>query len=596
MYCYEDNLEIDESVFYDCDFGQIDDEILSYSSGYELNNIIAKAEGCGNPQLAKIYKVLKKVCDLQLKPDNRLEPYKNFGNDAVARLFTRNDFTILEQARKHISCNAFNARVCNLKWLYNKPKSIADAYDAIDLYTSYDIEEDSWLDYVRYYYERAIRLGLQLGKSGGDKLSRIKANLVSALNRDYQNSKFMKLWLAELLDFFVQNEVELKEISDRFTLIAKALIDEKDYYSARIYLEYVSTKCKFIGDEIGWLDKRIDIADSWVREANIRNQSFVKMVFFENAIQSYRMISKEDRKKHNLEEKISELRLKLRDAGKAAIKEMVPIAVEGPNTSEITEASVNYVSGKNSLNSALLHFCGLYTGISKSQSIESAIETSKIGVLSQLFGMVHLSSDGRKIGKDAPIVLSNKGIPENTHVSQAIESAIMDAHFVVKAQILPSLAVIVKEHDITLQILEKICSNCPLIPDRRAALFAKGLFFGFQHDFASAIHLLVPQWEHIVRTVLKECDVHTTTLGTDLVDMECGLSTLLDKPEAEEIFDENFLFEMIAFLTHKRGPNLRNELAHGLIDDDRIWSYSSIYWWWRSLKLVVVHSLIHEVE
>ena len=81
------------------------------------------------------------------------------------------------------------------------------------------------------------------------------------------------------------------------------------------------------------------------------------------------------------------------------------------------------------------------------------------------------------------------------------------------------------------------------------------------------------------------------TLGEDGVDMECGLSTLLDKDEAAEIFDDDMLFQMKAFLTHKRGPNLRNEIAHGLLDDNNTTNTSSVYWWWRSLKFVV-YSLV----
>ncbi|XNO33380.1 DUF4209 domain-containing protein [Vibrio alginolyticus] len=319
------------------------------------------------------------------------------------------------------------------------------------------------------------------------------------------------------------------------------------------------------------------------------------MTFFENAIQSYRMIPNADRSTYGIDEIISDLRLKLRDAGKAAVEEMTTISVKSPDVSDIIEASIKHVSGKETLDLALLYFCGLYSGISKSQSIDSAIENLKVGVVSHLFGMVQLSGDGRKIGKEAPLMLSEQGIPEDTPKAQAIDNAIMKADFVVKTQILPSLAAILEEHDITLHGLETVCSVCPIIPEQRAKLFAKGLYFGFEYDFASAIHLLVPQWEHIVRTILKESDVHTTMLDADGIDMECGLSTLLEKKEAEEIFDDNLLFEMTAFLTHKRGPNLRNELAHGLLDDDRVCSYSAIYWWWRSLKLVV-HSLVHRVD
>ncbi|HCZ9034599.1 TPA: DUF4209 domain-containing protein [Vibrio alginolyticus] len=592
---YDDTLQIEQAIFHKCRFDEIDEDLLKYGSGYRLASLIARAEEDGNEQLVKLYKVLRKACELRLKSGNRLEPYECYGKESISGLFTNNDFQILDETRKHTSCKAFIARLSDLRWLYHRPKSISDAHTVIELYTSYDICQDNWLDSIKYYYERAIRLGLQLGKGCAEKLDNIKTSLVSALEPDYPESKFMKLWIAELLELFSQDEDEIREIAERFTSIAQELSEQDDYYSARLYLEHVSTKYRKIEDNVNWLEIRIRIASSWEREASIRDQALVKMTFFENAIQSYRMIPNADRSTYGIDEIISDLRLKLRDAGKAAVEEMTTISVKSPDVSDIIEASIKHVSGKETLDLALLYFCGLYSGISKSQSIDSAIENLKVGVVSHLFGMVQLSGDGRKISKEAPLMLSEQGIPEDTPKAQAIDNAIMKADFVVKTQILPSLAAILEEHDITLHGLETVCSVCPIIPEQRAKLFAKGLYFGFEYDFASAIHLLVPQWEHIVRTILKESDVHTTMLDADGIDMECGLSTLLEKKEAEEIFDDNLLFEMTAFLTHKRGPNLRNELAHGLLDDDRVCSYSAIYWWWRSLKLVV-HSLVHRVD
>lgn len=593
MYEYDDALQIDRTIFHECKFDEIGEDLLKYDSGYRLASLIAKAEEDKNEQLAKLYKILRKVCLLRLKSADRLEPYACYGNESISGLFTSNDFQVIDEVRKHTSCKAFVARLSDLKWLYHKPKSLGDALTAIELYASYAISEDNWLESIKYYYERAIRLGLQLGKVGAEKLDDIKISLFSAFEHDYLKSKFMKLWIAELLEFCFQDEGEIRIIAEKLTSIARELSEQDDHYSARLYLEHVSTKYRRIEDDVNWLETRIRVADTWEREATIRDEALVKMIFFENAIQSYRQIPKKYRNTYGIDEKISDLRLKLRDAGKEATDEMIPIPIQDTDVSNITEASINHVKGKMTLDLALLYFCGIYSGISKSQSIESAIETLKVGVASQLFGMVQLSIDGRKIGKEAPIMLSDEGMPEDTPTAQAVDNAILEANSVVKKRILPSLSVILEEHDITLNKLETICSVCPIIPEQRVKLFAKGLYFGFEHDFATAIHLLVPQWEHMVRTILKESDVHTTILDENGIDMECGLSTLLG--EAEEIFDENLLFEMTAFLTHKRGPNLRNELAHGLLDDDRVSSYSAIYWWWRSLKLVV-YSLVHRID
>lgn len=595
MHEYDDALQIEQSIFHECNFDEVDEDLLKYHSGYRLDTFITRAEEDGNEQLAKLYKILRKACELQLKSSNKLEPYACYGKESISGLFTSNDFKILDQAKKHISCKAFIARLSDLKWLYHKPKSISDAYTAIESYVSYVINEDNWLDSVKYYYERAIILGLQLGKGGVEKLDNVKISLFSALYHEHPESKFMKLWLAELLELFYQDDGEIRKIAEDLTLIAQKLIKQDDYYSARLYLEYVSSKYRQIKYYANWLETRIIIAGSWESEASIRNEAFIKMLFFDNAIKSYRIIPKADRSTYGIDEKISELRLKLRDSGKATVDEMTSILVKGPDISDIKESSIKYVRGKENLELALWNFCGLYSGISKSRSIESAIETLKVGVFSQLISMVRLSSDGRIIGKDAPLMAPEQEVPEETTITQAVENAVMDAELIVKAQILPSLAAILEEHDVTLHKLETICSLCPIIPENRTKLFAKGLYFGFEHDFASAIHLLVPQWEHLVRSILKESDVHTTTLGTDGIDMECGLSTLLEKKETGEIFDDNLLFEMTTFLTHKRGPNLRNEIAHGLLDDDRICSYSAIYWWWRSLKLVV-HSLVHQID
>ncbi|WP_214655684.1 hypothetical protein, partial [Vibrio anguillarum] len=63
-----------------------------------------------------------------------------------------------------------------------------------------------------------------------------------ALAIEYPNSKFMKLWIAELLDFFYLDPKRVKEIADYFVDLAEKLIIRNDYYSARLYLEHSAEK------------------------------------------------------------------------------------------------------------------------------------------------------------------------------------------------------------------------------------------------------------------------------------------------------------------------------------------------------------------
>ncbi|WP_439248174.1 DUF4209 domain-containing protein [Micrococcus luteus] len=54
----------------------------------------------------------------------------------------------------------------------------------------------------------------------------------------------------------------------------------------------------------------------------------------------------------------------------------------------------------------------------------------------------------------------------------------------------------------------------------------------------------------------------------------------------EDIFGAGIVMEMKAMLIVQGGLNLRNDIAHGLLDDNSAWSYSALYMWWFCLRLV----------
>ena len=155
----------------------------------------------------------------------------------------------------------------------------------------------------------------------------------------------------------------------------------------------------------------------------------------------------------------------------------------------------------------------------------------------------------------------------------------IDQDLTVRGKILPALDVLHKEHVITRTLLLSLCLQSPFIPHGREELTAKALWFGFEGDFGTAIHLLTPQLEHVIRICLKANGAHTTHLDQSGIETEKGLSSLLDTPEAEELFGEDHLFELKAVLTSTYGSNLRNEVAHGLLNDDSSCSIPTVYAW-----------------
>ena len=157
---------------------------------------------------------------------------------------------------------------------------------------------------------------------------------------------------------------------------------------------------------------------------------------------------------------------------------------------------------------------------------------------------------------------------------------------VVQALILPALDVLTMEHPFRTASFIELARRSPIVPLGREGLFGKALAYGFDRDFATSLHLLSPQIEHMVRYHLKSAGVSTTHLDQEGIETENGLSTLIELPETLEIFGEDLTFEIRALFCDQLGPNLRNNIAHGLLDDQQSVTVDAVYAWWLGLKLV----------
>ena len=91
----------------------------------------------------------------------------------------------------------------------------------------------------------------------------------------------------------------------------------------------------------------------------------------------------------------------------------------------------------------------------------------------------------------------------------------------------------------------------------------------------------------MVRWQLKRRGVKTTTLDSEGIETEIGLSALLEKGEVDKIFGDDLVFDLRAIFDDAFGPNLRNAVAHGLLDPDEMHSTYVVYAWWWYLKLVL---------
>jgi hypothetical protein len=334
------------------------------------------------------------------------------------------------------------------------------------------------------------------------------------------------------------------------------------------------------------------VAEGWVKEAVARISSdqpshMVAASFYENAIQTYRSIPRSERAAHRVDERIAELHKSLNEAGKRSLDEMSVISSPSIDITQLVEKARNAVRGKSTID-ALAAFANIYRGARAVQMRESSEKMLQEHPLQALVSATHMSRDGRVIAKRPGMGLGDADSDDTQAAiwAEMVKHYCMELSLVVQGQIWPALEVLALEHRLRESDFVAIASDSPIVPKGRERLFGKALFAGYEKDFVIALHLLVPQIEHMVRWHLKAANIKTTNLDKDGVENENGLSALMELPEVTQIFGEDLSFELKALFCDAFGPNLRNELAHGLLDDEACHSTYAIYAWWLGLKLV----------
>lgn len=200
-----------------------------------------------------------------------------------------------------------------------------------------------------------------------------------------------------------------------------------------------------------------------------------------------------------------------------------------------------------------------------------------------------MSRDGRVIAKRPAMSLGAELTSDDEIAIRAemIRDYGIRVSLAVRGSIWPALEMLLLEHRLREVDFIALARNSPIVPKERAGLFGKALFAGYERDFVTALHLLTPQIEHLVRVHLKQAGAKTTNIDKDGIQNENGMSNLLGLPEAVQVFGEDLTFELNSLFCDAFGPNLRNELAHGLLDEGECQSVYAIYAWWLALRLTV---------
>jgi hypothetical protein len=561
-----------------------------------LSNAARDAIEQGDSPKGKVLWLLADACSMTLSPKSPNQPFKPFTEfnncrSVIADDFSSDDIQFFAQIVDEVDESWLKARLSDLLWLRIKPRKIEYALTAIDAYSQLPLDEDFFYIGSGDCWSRAIGLARMLKRGAGDRLQRMESVVVDAFNAATVANGFLTLRLAELLDENWFGQDVLVDIATKIERLGQELESNKDFYRAR---EYYCTAAHWM-EKDGNLSKTAELkvaaAECWVKEADARNASggprhMIAATFYENAIKLYRTVPRAERLNNRVDERIAELRALLSESGEKSLAEMSVIKTQSEDLTQMISSARKAVRGK-SVRQALLAFVNLHQGINVDKLRADALDSIRRYPLQTLFASTHMSRDGRVIAKRPAMSLGGEPTDDDETAIRAEMIRDYDTlvGIVVRSYIWPALEEILLEHRLREVDFIELARHSPIVPANREGLVGKALFAGYERDYTVALHLLVPQLENMIRVQLKQAGAFTTNLDKGGIQNENGLSTLMNLPEAEQVFGKNLSFEIKSLFCDAFGSNLRNELAHGLLLEGDFHSASAIYAWWLILRL-----------
>lgn len=557
----------DENLFINTFCSQLLDEIDNVSDEKEREVLILVYE----------------ICRIHLSEDmsHPFIPYQRiqFGiTSAVPEFFTDDELAFYYGIYEKVKNKMFKAKIADILWYLKYKKNIEHPRYTISVYTNLDIESSKELWNHLVYIRRGLYLANQIKfdlENLDTKFSQI------FLNHIYENTSYL-VRLAEVLREFNLGKKQSEDIANKLIISAENLELSKQYNLAEQYYDEASNW----GAKEKFTEIQVKRAFAYIHNAeDVETNGLMEGIHYENAIKIIRALDKTERAKYITPEKEEELISKLQSAGRFALTQMGEHKIK-MDVADVISDVVSNMKGK-SKEDALKQFALISNFVKSSEIEKSSIEQLQNSPLMALCTHVMYASDGRVVAREhglkdnLPLDRNNPSVWQtmiwnyNLQISLTVQTGIMNA-----------LNVLLSEHFISQHEITEIVRIANIIPSDRQKIFIKGLMAGFSFDFVTSLHLLVPQIENLVREQLHIHGIRTITLDKDGIEVEVGLSTLVEKPEFTQIFGEDIAFEIRALMCESTGSNLRNNVAHGLLNENEMQSAASIYFWWFCFKLV----------
>ncbi len=446
------------------------------------------------------------------------------------------------------------ARYSDIVWELQKDHIFARK--AIDAYLQcvplfYD---NDWQLEIADSLGRAAQLALSLNDE--NEVHKVRKELFRWIRILADNAKYR--FCLELIDAilemkkFVADEelITTVEIADSGTRFYEKMKD--GYHLQRSFLERLVKLMLILKDPEKALEYRKKIAESFVKEGDWKLENYpsgnlVAAFFYEEAARSYIDLG--------FSEKVDELKKKIkihtRKATETEFKEIRKTVTfpSKPITDFIQELT------SLTLHETLTKIANEPFFIPSLSRIKPEVEEQKKkSPLSFIIPQVSIRDDN-------PVLKSQT--EEGLFDDHVVQRVAMDYKY--KSGIFGDIMTALRDKKNLDHIsLLNFLSSSGVYEKDSLDMIGTGLERYFSEDFPSALHLLIPQLERTLRNMLERLGVATTILRGKVIE-EKTLGRILKEPKLEEFLGEDISCYLHTFLIDKRGDNLRNDIAHGLI-------------------------------
>lgn len=417
--------------------------------------------------------------------------------------------------------------------------------------------------------DRAAEISRQMNNA--DLAARVVQGVTSSL-RDLPEEKRLR-WVLEMgdtLDYLAAKFPACVTLDD-WRQVSDACAQGIEYFEnaglhhlAQDLMRLASQVSDHVHDQASSWAYQVQVAESLEEEASEREANaqpnggkFAAYVFKERALHTYQWlvsIAPDEVERMRIKAKIADLTRESRRLMREMLSEMQRIGVSVKIPAEALERMVAplVAADPGEVIPCLCQTPDLLLDVEHVR--QQAREAAGKFVFASLAGMMRVR-DGRKVGEIRPL----EG--DDTHFLLQ-----MDCWFRVHSHLLSlTLARLEDAGKWSAQLILNHLHQWEFLDEEDVPFLQVGVERYFAGDYISALHVLTPRVEHMLKSAFEKAGIIPVVVPNQRQVREQTFGDFLCRDQVRSVLGEGMWKYLHYVLVDERGPNLRNDVAHGWI-------------------------------